>query len=134
MESTYLWYQTLSKPLWAPPSWVFGPVWSVLYVIIALTYGAVFYKVYTGTIPVIVAVPFVLNLIFNIAFTPLQFGLQSNILAAIDIVCVLTTLAWALFAVYPYAPWIAYSNIPYLAWVCFATILQLTITYLNYSV
>jgi tryptophan-rich sensory protein len=131
MNESYTWYATLIKPTWAPPSWLFGPVWSVLYVIIAASFGFVFYKVYTGEIPYMVALPFVLNLIFNIAFTPLQFNLRSNELAAIDIALVLATLLWALYAVYPYAKWVALVNIPYLLWVSFATVLQLTITYLN---
>lgn len=83
------------------------------------------------TIPLPVAVPFALNLIFNFAFTPLQFGLQNNLLAAIDILLVLGTLIWAMIAIYPYARWITYIQIPYLLWVSFATVLQLTITYLN---
>lgn len=79
----------------------------------------------------IVLLPFVLNLIFNFLFTPLQFGLKNNFLAAIDILLVLITLVWAMIAIYPYARWITYIQIPYLLWVSFATILQLTITYLN---
>ena len=133
MNNTYNWYQALIKPSWAPPSWVFGPVWTVLYAIIAVTFGAVFYKAVTGKIPWIIALPFVLNLIFNFAFTPLQFGLQNNILAAIDILLVLGTLIWALISIYPYASWIAWANTPYLLWVTFATVLQLTITYLNWK-
>lgn len=129
--NTYNWYQTLIKPSWAPPSWVFGPVWTVLYAIMAVSFGAVFYKAFSKQIPWIVALPFILNLIFNFAFTPLQFGLQNNLLAAIDILLVLGTLVWALFAIYPHAAWISYANIPYLLWVSFATVLQLTITYLN---
>lgn len=71
------------------------------------------------------------NIIFNLAFTPLQFGLKSNLLAAIDILLVLATLVWAMVAIYPYAKWITYIQVPYLLWVSFATMLQLTITYLN---
>lgn len=129
--NTYNWYTQLIKPTWAPPSWVFGPVWSVLYVIIAVSYGTVFYRVFTGKIPFVVALPFVLNLIFNFAFTPLQFGLKNNLLASIDILLVLGTLIWAIIAVYPHIRWVAYAQVPYLLWVSFATILQLTITYLN---
>ena len=124
-------YAELVRPTWAPPSWLFGPVWSVLYAIIAVTFGTVFYRAWTGAIPYTIALPFVLNLVFNAAFTPLQFGLRSNALAAIDIVLVLVTLVWALYAIYPYIPWVTYANIPYVAWVSFATILQLTITYIN---
>lgn len=128
------WYQQLIKPSWAPPSWLFGPVWSVLYVIIAVTFGTVFYKAFTGKLAWIVALPFILNLVFNFAFTPLQFGLKSNILAAIDILLVLGTLIWALYAIWhalPDSRWIVYANTPYLLWVTFATVLQLTITSLN---
>ena len=131
MNNTYNWYSTLIKPSWAPPSWLFGPVWTVLYAIIAVSFGTVFYKTFTGKLPWIIALPFVLNLIFNFAFTPLQFGLKNNLLAAIDIVLVLATLIWSLVAIWPHFRWITYSNIPYLLWVSFATILQLTITYLN---
>lgn len=126
------WYATLVKPTWAPPAYLFGPVWTVLYIIIFVSFGFVFYKVWQGELSWMIALPFGLNLIFNFAFTPLQFGLQSNFLAAIDITLVLVTLVWLLVAIHPHYPWITYANIPYLLWVSFATILQFTITYLNW--
>jgi len=132
MNNQSEWYQTLIRPDFAPPSWVFGPVWSVLYAIIAVSFGYVFLQVIRGTIPWVIALPFILNLLSNAAFTPLQFGLQNNLLAAIDIFIVLGTLIWALYVIYPYAPWVAYINIPYLLWVSFATVLQVSITYLNW--
>lgn len=131
---TYTWYQSLIKPSWAPPSWLFGPVWTVLYAIIAFSFGTVFYKAFLGKIPWMVALPFFLNLVFNFAFTPLQFGLKNNFLASIDILLVVGTLVWALLAVWQASPelrWVVYVNIPYLLWGTFATCLQLTITYLN---
>jgi translocator protein len=128
---TYNWYQQLIKPAWAPPSWLFGPVWSVLYVVIIITYGYVGWLFFKGKISYIVLLPFILNILFNLAFTPIQFGLQNNIFAAIDILLVLITLVWSIIAIYPYAKWVSYVNIPYLLWVIFATGLQLTITYLN---
>ncbi|MFN3188678.1 MAG: TspO/MBR family protein [Candidatus Paceibacteria bacterium] len=126
------WYQELIKPTWAPPAWLFGPVWSVLYVIIFATFTYVAYRYLKGTLPFIVFLPFVLNIIFNVAFSPIQFGLQNNLLAFIDIILVLVTLFWALLVIHPYAPWVTYLNIPYLLWVSFATILQANITYLNW--
>ncbi len=132
--NTYNWYSQLIKPFWSPPAWLFGPVWTVLYAIIAVSFGTVFYKALTKQIPWVVALPFVLNLIFNFAFTPIQFGLKNNLLASIDILLVLGTLVWALYAVWHASwklRWVVYANIPYLLWVTFATCLQLTITYLN---
>ena len=132
--NSYNWYSQLIKPTWAPPGWLFGPVWSVLYVVMAVTYGAVFYRAFTDKISWLVALPFALNLIFNLAFTPIHFGLKNNLLASVDILLVAGSLIWALVAVWRASPdlrWVVYANIPYLSWVIFATGLQLTITYLN---
>ena len=128
---TYQYYDELIKPSFAPPDWIFGPVWSVLYLIIAITFGYVFYQVIKKKIPKLVALPFILNLVFNFAFTYIQFGLKSNILSSIDIILVLVTLVWAMWSIYPYKKTITYWQIPYLLWVSFATILQLSITILN---
>lgn len=127
----YNWYSQLIKPSWSPPAWLFGPVWTVLYIIIIISFGKVFLMAWHKEISYIVLLPFVMNLIFNLLFAPLQFGLKNNLLAAVDILCILGTLVWAIVAIYPYSPVIAYSQILYLLWVSFATTLQLTITYLN---
>lgn len=129
--NTYNWYSQIIKPSWSPPSWLFGPVWTLLYVLIAVSFGNVFLMARKKEIALLVALPFILNLVFNLSFTPLQFGLKNNLLAAIDILLVLGTLIWAMVAIYPHARWITYIQIPYLLWVSFATVLQLTITYLN---
>lgn len=126
-------YSELIKPSWSPPSWIFGPVWTFLYAIIFASFGAVFYKAFEHKVPFVVVLPFILNLIFNFAFTPLQFGLRNNLLASVDIVLVLVTLLWAMIAIYPFMKWVTYINIPYLLWVSFASILQLTITFLNWK-
>ncbi len=131
MNNSMQWYAQLIKPTWAPPSWLFGPVWSVLYAVIAISYGYVAYLFINHRIGFMVVLPFILNLIFNAAYSPIQFGLRNNILASIDILLVLGTLVWALIAIYPHAKWVTFVNIPYLLWVCFATVLQLTITFLN---
>jgi translocator protein len=132
LMNTYSWYSQLIKPSWSPPAWLFGPVWSFLYILIILSFGKVFLMAWKKQIPIIIILPFILNIIFNLAFTPLQFGLKNNLLSAFDIILVLGTLVWAMIVIYPYARYITYLQIPYLLWVSFATILQLTITYLNW--
>lgn len=127
----YEWYQQLIRPSWAPPSWLFGPVWTVLYILIFISFFRTFQLFSQKKIAFIILLPFILNLIFNLAFTPLQFGLKNNLLAAIDIILVLVTLVWAMKSIYPHTRWIALIQIPYLLWVSFATILQLSVTYLN---
>lgn len=129
--NNYTNYAELLKPSWAPPSWIFGPVWTVLYVLIAISFGRVFIMFFEKRIPFVVLLPFVLNIVFNLAFTPLQFGLKNLPLASLDILLVLSTLIWAMIAIYPYAKWITLMQIPYVLWVSFATVLQLTITILN---
>jgi benzodiazapine receptor len=125
------WYAQLIKPFFAPPASWFAPVWSVLYVIIAITFIWVLVQCVKKRFPWRVFLPFGLNLAFNLVYTSIQFGLKNNELASVDILLLLGTLVWALASVWNRARWVAYANIPYLLWVSFATVLQLTITWLN---
>lgn len=129
--NTYNWYAQLIKPSWAPPSWLFGPAWSLLYVLIGISFGKVFLMFFKKEIPFIVLLPFIFNLVFNAIFTPIQFGLKNNLLATADILLLLGTLIWATVAIFPYVRWVSYIQTPYLLWVSFATVLQITVTYLN---
>jgi len=126
-------YRSYRKPSWAPPAWLFGPVWTLLYVLVAISFGYVGYLWLIGGVSALVALPFVLNLIFNFLFTMIQFKLRNFIRASLDVILVWFTLVWALIAIWPVAPWVAYINVPYLAWVTFATALQLTVTAMNRS-
>lgn len=129
--NTYTQYLSYIKPSWAPPAEIFGPVWTILYAIIIVTYGFIAYKFWKGELTRKEALPFMLNLGFNIIFTYIQFELQSFLWASIDIVFVLLTLLWALFAIERKYKWVMIANLPYLGWVSYASVLQLTIAYLN---
>lgn len=126
------WYGQLDKPFFAPPGWLFGPVWTALYIVIAVSFGWVLVQYLRKRVPFALLLPFIANIVFNAAFTPIQFGLQNNLLASVDIVLVLATLVWAMAAVWRRARWVALVNIPYLLWVSFATVLQFSITWLNF--
>lgn len=130
-NSSAAWYAQLVKPFFAPPASVFGPVWAVLYVVIAVSFGYVLLQYLRRRLPLAVLLPFVLNLLANLAYTPIQFGLKNNALASVDIALVLGSLIWAMVAIWQRARWVALVNIPYLLWVAFATVLQLSITWLN---
>ena len=126
-------YDEFIKPYWAPSPEVFGPVWSVLYLLIFISFGYVFYRFMRKKLDGDVALPFALNIIFNLFFTPILFGIGNLWLATLDILLVLGTLIWAVAVAWRQKKmrWVVYMNIPYLLWVIFATMLQLTILFLN---
>ena len=130
-NSSAAWYAQLAKPIFAPPASVFGPVWTVLYVVIAISFGYVLLQYLKRRLPGAVLLPFVLNLMANLAYTPIQFGLKNNALASLDVLLVLGSLIWALVVIWHRVRWVSLVNIPYLLWVAFATVLQLSITWLN---
>ena len=126
------WYQSLAKPSWTPPPATIGLIWQVLYPIILLTFGFVFVQAARGRLPWWVALPFALNLVANLSFTPIQFGLRNLPLATLDILVVWGTILWLMVAVWPFSRWVTLAQVPYLIWVSIATVLQLAITWLNW--
>lgn len=128
---TKSWYLALNKPSWAPHESVFGIVWSVLYPIIIAVNIYVVVLLTQSKITWLVALPFWLNLFFNVLFTPIQFGLRNNWLATVDIFLVLITIVWAMVAIWPYAKIATIAFVPYLVWVSIATVLQTYIAFKN---
>jgi len=125
------WYQSLAKPAWTPAPQTIGLIWQILYPIIAVTFTFVFWRTVRGKLPAIVALPFAINLVANLSFTPIQFGLRNLPLASIDILIVWGTIVWSILAVWKHHRWIAIAQVPYLVWVSIATVLQLSITAMN---
>ncbi|MFN7160964.1 MAG: TspO/MBR family protein [Candidatus Gracilibacteria bacterium] len=130
---TYTYYSDLIKPFFAPPSWIFGPVWTILYIIIAVSFGFTIIQIYKKKYPLVLLAPLLINIISNLIYSPIQFGLRNNLLASIDIIIVLGSLVWFILLIKKHSKYIALAQIPYLLWVSFATLLQLSITYLNWQ-
>jgi tryptophan-rich sensory protein len=131
MTSFLDWYLALHKPSWTPAPETIRTIWMILYPVIFLSFGYVFLQFGRRKISGWVALPFILNLLANLLFMPIQSGLRDLWLASVDILVVWATLLWAIVAIWPHVRWVALVQIPYLLWVSIATVLQLSITWMN---
>lgn len=124
------WYAQLVKPSWNPPNWVFGPVWTTLYAMMAIAAWRVWQRGgwmrQRGPLGW-----FLLQLGFNAAWSYLFFGKQQIFLAFIDIVALWTALLLTLLAFWRVRPVSGLLLVPYLAWVTFATALNFALWRLN---
>lgn len=125
------WYNGLAKPSWTPAPATIGTIWQILYPIIIVTFGFVFVQAIRNKLSWKVALPFAINLVANLIFTPIQFGMRNLPLAAVDIVIVWTTIIWLAMVVWKHYKWVSLAQIPYFVWVSLATVLQLCITWNN---
>ena len=126
------WYNSLAKPSWTPEPAFIGLMWQIIYPIVIVTFGFVFIQAARKKVPRAVAVPFLVNLIANLIFTPIQFGLRNLTLASIDILIVWGSIVWLVVAIWGHYRWIAVAQAPYFAWVSTATVLQLSISWMNW--
>ena len=125
------WYNSLAKPSWTPAPSTIGLIWQILYPIILISFLFVFVQAARKRVGWRVALPFAINLVANLAFTPIQFGLRSLPVASADILVVWGTSLWMIAAVWTHYRWVAVAQVPYLIWVSIATVLQLSITWMN---
>lgn len=126
------WYDSLAKPSWTPSPSIISLIWMILYPIILGSFGFVFVQVVRGKLPWRVALPFAKNLLANLLFMPIFSGLRNVPLAAADILIVWATILWCMIAVWPVYKWVAVAQVPYFVWVTIATVIQLSITALNW--
>jgi tryptophan-rich sensory protein len=127
------WYNSLAKPGWTPAPATIGLIWTILYPIIAASFGFVFVQTFRGKTPKLLSLPFAINLIANLLFMPIFAGLQNVPMASIDILIVWGTIVWCMLAVWPFYKWVAAVQLPYFAWVSTATVLQISITAMNWG-
>ena len=121
------WYATLIKPALNPPSWVFGPVWTVLYILMGIALYLVWIKGWNNKNVRVAMAIFSVQLILNVLWSYLFFELQSPFLALIEIVLLWIAILMTILAFYRVSVPAAVLLIPYILWVTFAS-------YLNYGI
>jgi len=124
-------YQSLQKPFFAPPEWVFGVAWGIIYPLIAIAFIYFLFLLWKKEVPPTLLWVLLLNLAANILFTPILFGFKDLIFATVDILIVLVTLAYFEYKIFSSSKIIFALLLPYLLWGSFATVLQISITLLN---
>ena len=126
VSSVNTWFDTLAKPTWNPPSWVFGPVWITLYTLMGIAAYLIWqHKDVAGAKTALVV--YGVHLIFNALWSILFFGLKNPGLAFLDIIILLVLIVVTAVLFGRISPVAGALLLPYLAWVLFAT-------YLNYSI
>lgn len=127
-DAVQTWYPLLTKPFFSPPNWLFGPVWTLLYILM----GIACYRVWTSAKNHRTAMTlYWVQLFFNAIWSPLFFGLRSPGLGLIDIFVMVILITWTMISFFRIDQKAGYLLIPYLGWVSFATALNTAIWWLN---
>ena len=125
------WYATVNKPFFAPPNWIFGPVWTLLYLLMGVSFYLVWRKGWKKQQVKTACIFFLSQLILNFLWSPLFFGLRSPLLGLIDFTFLWIMILLTMRQFYPLSKPAFYLLVPYLLWVSFATVLNGAILILN---
>lgn len=129
-ETVSTWYPTLIKPSWTPPDWVFGPVWTLLYVMIAIS-GWLIYRAKDSHQRSVALIFYGVQLALNFMWSFLFFALRSPLLGLIDILPLLVLIGLTIIKAWPVRRLGSFLLIPYLLWVIYASALNIGIWMLN---
>jgi tryptophan-rich sensory protein len=123
------WYVTLNKPFFNPPNYLFGPVWTVLYLMMGISLGMIINAKHSNknNSLIIFSIQLVLNFFWSVIF----FSLQSPGWAAIEIIALWLSIIYMIRNFYKINKWAGWLQIPYLLWVTFASVLNISIYVLN---
>ncbi len=124
------WYATLSKPGWNPPNWLFGPVWGILYILMAIAAWLVWRKMDLAGAGLALGL-YAVQLGFNAAWSWLFFGRKQLGWALVEILMLLLAILATLIAFWRIDPISGYLLLPYLLWVAFASFLNFTLWRMN---
>ncbi|MCX6733305.1 MAG: tryptophan-rich sensory protein [Candidatus Peregrinibacteria bacterium] len=125
------WYNTLSKPLFSPPAWVFGPAWTILYIMMGVSLFLVWTKKDGSDTKRMALYIFFAQLLLNAIWSPIFFGLQSPFLGLMIIALLWATIIININIFYKVSKAAALLLVPYFLWVSFATVLNFALWQLN---
>lgn len=124
------WYATLNRPSFNPPNWVFGPVWTSLYILLGISFFLIWKEKVSKERDLAIKV-FSIQMLLNFAWSFLFFYFNLIGAALIEIILLWISIALMIYLFYKIKPFAAYLNIPYFLWVSFATILNAGYYFLN---
>ncbi len=130
-DSINNWYANLNKPVFTPPDWLFGPVWTTLYILMGISAFLVWRKGLADKAIRKALVFFIVQLVFNALWSLLFFGLRSPLLGLIDIFLLEFAIILTLICFEEISIPAVLLLVPYLGWVTFAAILNLAIYFMN---
>ena len=125
------WYQTINKPSWNPPGWIFGPVWTTLYVMMGIALFLVWKSDSSDVLKKTAIALFAIQLILNFFWSFIFFDQQQIGWALVEIIVMWFFILLTIFAFGNVSKLAAWLLVPYMSWVSFATILNYTIWKLN---
>lgn len=131
MPAITSWYATLEKPFFSPPNWLFGPVWTLLYLLMGISLYLVWTARANKAQKAVAMKVFFVQLVLNSVWSIVFFGLQSPLLALLVIVGLWILIVLTIKHFLKISKIASWLLIPYLAWVSFASLLNLAIFYLN---
>jgi tryptophan-rich sensory protein len=125
------WYSNINKPSFNPPGWLFGPVWTFLFILMGISLFLILKQGFSNPAVKTALLIFAAQFILNILWSALFFGMHSPLAAFIEIVILWIFILWTILAFYPISRPASYLLIPYILWVSFAAILNFSIFMLN---
>jgi benzodiazapine receptor len=124
-------YTTLQKPSWNPPSWLFLPAWTVLFILMGTAFAMIVETGFSKPGVKLASTVFIVQLILNLCWSALFFGLRSPLYGFIEIVVLWLAILTTIMTFRRVSPKASYLLIPYIMWVSFASFLNFTILQLN---
>ena len=122
-QAVPIWYASLNRPSFSPPNWVFGPVWTTLYILLGISFFLIWKENPTRERNLAIKV-FSIQMLLNFAWSFIFFYFNLIGVALIEIILLWISISLMIYLFYKIKPLAAYLNIPYLLWVSFATILN----------